>query len=318
MVSDWLKPTEMMFGSREEFEYFQCADCDCLQILEAPDNMGKYYPENYYSFGVNRQGEAPSKKWMGEDYVYARITRNALGWGSLAGKVFNKFFPPKHLPSWLSALPKPVDSTDSILDVGSGSGTHLTALRSIGFRNLLGIDPYIDESVTLPGGFMLKKCSITDLAEKYHFIMFHHVFEHLEFPLETLRVAKNLLYEGGQIMIRIPLADSLAAKTYREKWVQLDAPRHITLQSRKSMEHLARLADCKITNIVYDSCEFQFWGSELYRQDIALMESNEVTMPDSTSHFTREEMVKYSNRARELNRAGNGDQAIFILQANSK
>jgi hypothetical protein len=41
---------EMMFGFRDEFTYFECSKCGCLQIAEIPINMEKYYPSNYYSF----------------------------------------------------------------------------------------------------------------------------------------------------------------------------------------------------------------------------------------------------------------------------
>lgn len=41
---------EMFFGTREEFTYFECENCQCLQIAEIPDNLGDYYRENYYSF----------------------------------------------------------------------------------------------------------------------------------------------------------------------------------------------------------------------------------------------------------------------------
>lgn len=41
---------EMMFGFRDEFAYFECSKCDCLQITEIPKNIGKHYPTNYYSF----------------------------------------------------------------------------------------------------------------------------------------------------------------------------------------------------------------------------------------------------------------------------
>ena len=41
---------EMMYGTRDEFEYFECENCGCLQISEIPTNLGDYYPSNYYSF----------------------------------------------------------------------------------------------------------------------------------------------------------------------------------------------------------------------------------------------------------------------------
>ena len=44
------KIKEMIFGFRDEFTYFECSKCGCLQIMQISRNMGKYYPSNYYSF----------------------------------------------------------------------------------------------------------------------------------------------------------------------------------------------------------------------------------------------------------------------------
>lgn len=41
---------EMMFGIRDEFTYFECSVCGCLQISEFPEDISKYYPQDYYSF----------------------------------------------------------------------------------------------------------------------------------------------------------------------------------------------------------------------------------------------------------------------------
>lgn len=41
---------EMMWNTRDEFEYFVCPNCNCLQISEIPSDLEKYYGENYYSF----------------------------------------------------------------------------------------------------------------------------------------------------------------------------------------------------------------------------------------------------------------------------
>jgi hypothetical protein len=41
---------EMMFGMRDVFQYLECGACGCLQLLNIPKDMGKYYPEQYYSF----------------------------------------------------------------------------------------------------------------------------------------------------------------------------------------------------------------------------------------------------------------------------
>lgn len=41
---------ENMFHLYDEFLYFKCANCGCLQIKEYPTNISKYYPSDYYSF----------------------------------------------------------------------------------------------------------------------------------------------------------------------------------------------------------------------------------------------------------------------------
>jgi hypothetical protein len=41
---------EMMFGTGDEFEYFECKDCGSIQRLIAVIDESKFYPSNYYSF----------------------------------------------------------------------------------------------------------------------------------------------------------------------------------------------------------------------------------------------------------------------------
>lgn len=54
---------EMMQDSQEEFEYFVCTECNCLQIAEIPSELGRYYGKDYYSFAQKEfpdfQYEAP-------------------------------------------------------------------------------------------------------------------------------------------------------------------------------------------------------------------------------------------------------------------
>jgi hypothetical protein len=46
---------EMMFGFRDEFDYIECSKCGCVQIVEIPKNINKYYPPNYYSYQFKSQ-----------------------------------------------------------------------------------------------------------------------------------------------------------------------------------------------------------------------------------------------------------------------
>jgi len=41
-----------MLGLPDQFEYFECAHCGCLQIKKIPADLSKYYPEQYHSFNT--------------------------------------------------------------------------------------------------------------------------------------------------------------------------------------------------------------------------------------------------------------------------
>lgn len=41
---------EMMYGTQDQFDYFQCSKCHCLQIAQIPENLAQYYPTDYYSY----------------------------------------------------------------------------------------------------------------------------------------------------------------------------------------------------------------------------------------------------------------------------
>jgi hypothetical protein len=55
---------EMMFGSREEFLYFECSKCGCLQIAEIPENIEKYYPPNYLRSSRQRSPESFIQRFL--------------------------------------------------------------------------------------------------------------------------------------------------------------------------------------------------------------------------------------------------------------
>lgn len=296
---------EMMFGFKDVFKYFECSNCGCLQIEFIPSDIGKYYDsKNYYSFTHNQN-------WLNFNLKRERA-KFYMNRGGFIGRIISRKKPSKAFEAIGKLAPA---RSAQILDVGCGDGEILYLLSKIGYSNLLGIDPYIDNDRQFENGLEIKKIDIADLdpGRKWDIIMLHHVFEHIANPLETLISIKERLNPSGVAMIRIPTVSSYAWKHYRENWFQLDAPRHSFLHSKKSMEILAKESGLIIKDCYYDSSAMQFWASEQYQQDIPLMSEKSYAQNPKGSIFSAEQIREFATRSEQLNNEGQGDQIVFIL-----
>ncbi len=294
---------EMFYGDRHPFTYFQCSSCGCLQIGDIPPDMSQYYSKDYYSFSVDHQN-----KYQNAIRKSFRRWRNCYSIfnGTLLGKAVSMLAPyPKLQP--LSCIDG-LSLQSRILDVGCGGGELLYILRETGFQNVLGIDPFADKDIEYKNGLRVLKKSVHELDGQWDVIMYNHSFEHVPDQTENLQSVRRLLSKEGVCIIRVPTVSSYAWEHYREHWVQIDAPRHFFLHSLKSMNILAEQNGFVIENTMYDSTNVQFFGSELYKQDIPLVYLLSHTV------FPKAQMKAWQRRAQQLNKLKKGDQAAFYLK----
>jgi SAM-dependent methyltransferase len=293
---------EMMYGLREMFSYFQCGNCECLQIVKYPEDMTTYYPCGYYSFS-----KYDGKKFNGPNGEIKKFQyKNSV----LGSKLFKRLFGIKEYEI-LDGLD--VHKNTRILDVGCGNGRNfLYPLAEVGFKNLLGCDPFLPESIRYCNGLTIETSDIFDIEGSWDIITYHHAFEHLPNPKENLKKVYDLLAEDGVCILRIPTVSSYAWEHYRTHWVQLDAPRHFFLHSVESIEILAESMNMKLEKMIYDSNHFQFIGSEKYIKDIPLS----VTKKKGLWASLKRAITKsnYQRKAHRLNKSGRGDQAAFFLR----
>lgn len=298
---------DLMFGGGSPFRYERCPGCGCLHLLDVPADLSRHYPADYYSYAGH---VAP----IGGAKALAKRARTSLL------LTVPRAVPRQRkggMPSWARWFrAMRLRRSSRILDVGCGWGENLAYLRQDGFTNLAGVDAHLPEAeIDHGGGLVVRRAELADVEPGWDVVMLHHSFEHLPDPRATMAELSRVARPSGWVLIRTPLADSWAARTYQADWVALDAPRHLVVHTRRSIDALAAAAGFAPVDVFYDSWSFQLWGSEQYRAGIPLRDPRSHAVDPAASMFTDEQIRAYEVQAEALNRSGQGDQAGFVLRA---
>lgn len=297
---------ELQLGLNEVFDYQLCGACNTMQNLEVPEDLGRYYPnDGYYSFntGIARAKKPDPLRKLKADFLL-------FGNQPILGRLFSIGYKPSEVYDWAKGTRARYD--EAILDVGTGNGSLLTRLHQMGFTNLTGIDPFINENIDHGSVKVLKK-DIFQVHEKYDVVMMHHALEHVTDPKQTLKKIYDILNPGGRLLVRLPVFGNYGWKTYGKYWCGLDAPRHTFIPSEKGMKLLVEEAGFKLEKLVYDSVAYMIWCSEQYRQGISLYAPNSYMVNKEKSMFTKDDIKRFTAFLNELNKKGEGDTAAFYL-----
>jgi SAM-dependent methyltransferase len=282
---------ERMLGMGGEFNYTSCNSCGSIQLSTIPEDLGPYYPRDYYSFGL-LQPSGLLRNLLKKIRIRAYFATGL------------KFFLPPFGGSWLKKLS--LNFTDGIADVGCGNGQLLYELHVSGFKNLHGFDPFLENESQLGAGLKLwnKEFGQTDLY--FDVVMLHHSFEHMADPEQVLKTCFERLNPGGRLLVRCPVSDAKVWKEKQSLWVQLDAPRHLTIPSTQGFVAVAQRCGFEVQEVVFDSTAFQFWGTALYEQ------GEKLDSKKNRTYFSENQLEEWEQKAIQYNQEGVGDQACFF------
>lgn len=306
---------EMMFGTRERFDYGLCSACGCLQIVDLPASMERHYPANYYS---QRRLQEPADP--------RGLKAALIHWYARSAVVH----PTSKLHRLLrAAIPEPHDllragkhlresrlrsDQERILDVGCGaSPQRLAAFKRLGFAAVEGIDPFIPADVYYHGVPVYKR-TIDQMPGPYSMVMFHHSLEHMYDPLQALRDAASILRPGGTCLIRIPVMGTYMWRTYGHDWVELDPPRHLYLMSQRTVLHMAKASGFALRSASFDSEAWEIASSIQIQHDIPLRDSRSCSEGAADSLFTKDDWRIFETQVAALNSAGDAGRGVFYLE----
>lgn len=227
---------EKMYGTGEEFQYVICPICKCMQIVKIPENLSDYYPQNYYSYKKTRK------------FSFKRKVKQKLY--NLFSYIKNDFH---KTPVFCKYGINYNDRKKNILDVGSGDGALLWEMRQNGFKNLTGIDPFLKNEINIKGLKIIRKTFFELKNRKYDIVMSHHSLEHMPDPNVFFLKVAELLKREGRLILRIPIYPNYIWDKYGVDWIQLDAPRHLYIFHRETIEFLTKKYGLAIEAFVDDA-----------------------------------------------------------------
>lgn len=302
-----LQVAEEMYAMQEHFEYYQCPTCLCLQLPHPPSDLSKYYPVTYHNY-------IPTVRRKNLKTLRRELKRKVI----------------LNHPKWISSLTQlwlssyelfwkyrraGLKTGKTVLDIGSGYGEKIKELKYAGVGKVLGIDPFISHDIYDDGELLVKKGTLEEVEGNFDFITLHHSLEHMPDQKMALARVKSLLSPRGRVLVRIPTVSSEAFDEYKEKWYQLDAPRHLFLHSYQSFKLLSEICGLRIVDKWCDSTELQFILSEQYRKGISFFSQKSFLVNPDASGLTRKQLKYFKQRTNQANRNNLGDQVCYVLES---
>ena len=302
---------EMMFGHNEYFSYHSCNNCRSLVLEKIPEDLGKYYPKDYYSFSANKKntrfGSLKRNLIRLRDLSFYQVKTSFIG--KLLFSVFPLTETEIQFLAYQFAYKCWLKNPDGkLLDIGSGNGNIVRYMQAVGYEGIMGMDPFIEENIYLDDKPVIFKKNIFDWDEPVDAVMMNHSFEHMLNPREVIAKINSILKPGGDLMIRVPVRGGGYDK-YKEHWLCFDAPRHLFLTTEKGIRELIKDTGIELVSMRFETPYYYAIGSELIKKGYSFK-----SMKEAEAILTSEEIKEAERFTDQINRDDKGDAAAFYLR----
>ena len=186
--------------TRDIFHYYRCPSCKLIFLSPIPQDLGKYYPNNYYL--IPSTIDALAKTAENERYKIDIVKQFVIG--------------------------------GRLLEIGPAYGSFLYLAKQSGFdTEAIEMDAncctFISEIVGVKVIQSNDPSEPLKSVENYNVIALWHVIEHLPDPWMNLEVISRKLQPGGILVIAAPNPEAFQFRVLGRFWPHVDAPRHLNL-----------------------------------------------------------------------------------------
>ena len=249
-------PDFVFRASDERWTILSCAGCGSLYLRERPDSasIGEYYRQYY-----THQGPSGGPVISGISLRSSQLQRLANSWRNYRygtrrhslgrlGIAMMLLMPP--VRAWIDAECRHLPARESrragfrVLDVGCGDGRFVKFAQEAGCQSTgMEIDPQSVRQARERGLDVHQGDAAHALElfgpSSFDWITLSHVIEHVHRPRQTLQILRSLLRGDGHLWLETPNPDAFGHRIFRDRWRDLDPPRHLCLLSRKALQGIA-------------------------------------------------------------------------------
>jgi SAM-dependent methyltransferase len=212
------------------FDYLRCERCGVIRLANPPQDLGKYYPGNYYSL------PSPTK-------LAAVAAKNPF-------KI---------------DLVRQFSKPGRLLEIGPAFGTFALQAKQAGYEvRAIEMDTrccaYLNEQLGISAVRGDVPHEVIPKLGTQDVIALWHVIEHLPDPWALIRSAALALSPGGILVIATPNPSAWQFARMGRAWPHIDAPRHLYLLPAAAITDYAALVGLESVHLDTDDDDARSWN----------------------------------------------------------